>query len=126
MRTILNLAPAVADPDPELFRHCDILCANECETEMVTRLPIRSVIDAERATSQLLDLGCATVIITLGPLGAVYASSDDRIAVHIPVNNVNAVDTVVSSMTILLQRTNEEFVIRCAYQTASCISEYGY
>lgn len=49
----------------------------------------------QAAIEKLLDKGCSTVILTLGELGAAYASKEDRTAKMIPVPPVQPVDTTV-------------------------------
>lgn len=47
----------------------------------------------------MLATGCETVIITLGPQGAVYLSKNDDQPIHVLCESVAAVDTTVSYVT---------------------------
>lgn len=49
--------------------------------------------EAETAAVKLLSLGCNSVIITLGALGAVYVNKEDREFIHINSPSVNCVDS---------------------------------
>lgn len=51
--------------------------------------------DAATALKKLLETGCESVIITLGPKGAVYMSKQDQQAVHVLCDHVTPVDTTV-------------------------------
>lgn len=94
--TILNPAPAVTDLDCDVYQNVDIMCLNETESEIITGLTVTSVNDAKAVTSILLERGCRVVIVTLGALGAVFATDKQTEAVHIPTRTVQAVDTTVS------------------------------
>lgn len=91
--SILNPAPAVSVLDAEMYELCDIFCPNETEASILTGLQVESVEDAQTAVNVLLDRGCGTVIITLGSQGAVFATLDDRTAVHVAAEKVDPVDT---------------------------------
>lgn len=49
----------------------------------------------QRVVDEFLAKGCNTIILTLGPLGAVYASRTNRNVTQIPTIEVHAVDTTV-------------------------------
>jgi len=95
--TILNPAPAISDLGCEVCQNVDIMCLNETESEIVTGLTVTSIDDARAVTSVLLERGCSVVIVTLGAQGAVFATDNQRKAIHVPVRSVQAVDTTVSS-----------------------------
>lgn len=57
---------------------------------------MQSVEEATMAVGRLLDKGCEQVIITLGASGAVFASQDNSVPVHVPTKNVRPVDSTVS------------------------------
>ncbi|XP_034232858.1 ribokinase [Thrips palmi] len=99
--SIVNAAPAVADPDPEVFKLSDIFCVNETEAEALTGLSLSAgegpgalVAAAGKAAEALLQKGCRVVILTLGAHGAVVADPS-RLAAprHIPASPTKAVDT---------------------------------
>jgi len=58
-------------------------------------VPVQSVEEAMVAVGRLLDKGCKQVIITLGASGAVFASQDNSVPVHVPTKNVKPVDSTV-------------------------------
>jgi ribokinase len=79
--TILNPAPACALSD-SLLRLCNFLTPNETEAEELTGQRINSINDAEKAADILLGRGVETVILTLGPRGALIKNKD--VLQHIP------------------------------------------
>ena len=91
--SIVNGAPAVENVDSELLELCDIFCVNETEAEVMTGVRPLGLSSVQVAIEKLLDKGCSTVILTLGELGAAYASKEDRTAKLIPVPPVQPVDT---------------------------------
>lgn len=91
--SIVNGAPAMKNIDSEVFHFCDIFCVNESEAEVMTDVQPLGPTNVQEAIDRLLDKGCKTVIITLGEMGAAYASKENRIAKLIPVTPVQPVDT---------------------------------
>ncbi|XP_008551445.1 ribokinase isoform X1 [Microplitis demolitor] len=91
--SIVNGAPAVANPDLNVLKNCDIFCVNETETEIMTGIEPLTLDNAQEALNKLFKLGCNTVIITLGAEGAVFASRDEPEMTHVPVEKVKPVDT---------------------------------
>lgn len=51
--------------------------------------------NAQKAIDSLLEKGCQSVILTLGPEGAVYASKKEPSMLHVSTEKVNPVDTTV-------------------------------
>lgn len=90
---IVNAAPAITNLDPLVFKLSDIFCVNESEAELLTGMPVQSVEEAMVAVGRLLDKGCKQVIITLGASGAVFASQDNSVPVHVPTKIVKPVDS---------------------------------
>ncbi|PSN50797.1 Ribokinase [Blattella germanica] len=80
---IVNAAPALPDPDPQIFKLSDIFCVNETEAELLTNTSIKSVDEAKVAILKLIEKGCNQVIITLGALGALYVSKDNLAPLHV-------------------------------------------
>lgn len=95
--SILNAAPALKQTPTELLKLSSILCVNETEAALMTDVKSIDTIryiqiniymnlyilidylpysEANAALTRLIELGANTVIITLGKLGAVYASKD--------------------------------------------------
>lgn len=52
--------------------------------------------NTQQALDKFFQLGCNTVIITLGAEGAVFASRENPKMIHVPVEKVKPVDTTVS------------------------------
>lgn len=63
---------------------------------MMTGIAVTGLSEAQQAVDALLSQGCNTIILTLGASGAVYASQSDRKIVHVPTEQVKAIDTTVS------------------------------
>ena len=71
--TILNPAPGCLLAE-SIYPNCDFLTPNESEAEVLTRIAVRSLEDAERAADALLGRGVGTVVVTLGAQGALVKS----------------------------------------------------
>ncbi|XP_028580268.1 ribokinase isoform X3 [Podarcis muralis] len=93
VKTLFNPAPAVADLDPRFYTYSDIICCNETEAELLTGIPVGNVEDAGRVGRILLERGCKTAIVTLGPEGCVLVCAKEPTPKHIPTKKVTAVDT---------------------------------
>lgn len=70
------------------------------QAEVLTKLKVKTVNDAEKAAEALLQQGSSSVIITLGGEGAVYSTSEGH--THIQVEKVTPVDTTVSGYLVLV------------------------
>jgi ribokinase len=90
---ILNPAPATELPR-DLLKLVSILTPNESEAEILTGIPVHDVPSASRAGQVLLTMGIPTVILTLGPRGAVVVNKHS--STHVPAFAVRAVDTVAA------------------------------
>lgn len=126
--TILNPAPAAPLPD-DLLRLTDILVPNESETALLTGMPVETAEQAAQAAQSLRKRGPNTVIITLGPRGALLIDGDNA-PQTIPTATVQAVDTTgagdafVGSLAYLLamKRPVRDAVERaCAIATLSVL-----
>lgn len=93
VKTILNAAPAVANPPSEFYSIADVFIVNETEAEIISGLSIGSVEDARQVTAEFLKRGCNTIIITLGSKGAMFAKKEDQVIAHVQSEPVKAVDT---------------------------------
>lgn len=51
--------------------------------------------NVQRVADEFLAKGCNAIILTLGPLGAAYASKTNRTVTRIPTIEVHPVDTTV-------------------------------
>lgn len=89
-RTVLNAAPARTLPD-SLLSAVDILVVNEHEAAVVSGLDVSNTKQAATAGAKLVAAGTRTVIVTLGPMGAVLCQSDG--SRHLPVRSIQAVDS---------------------------------
>ncbi|KAJ8720200.1 hypothetical protein PYW07_012243 [Mythimna separata] len=88
---LLNAAPARTGID-DILPYCSILCVNEPEASLLTGIDV-TINNAVTALKKLLETGCESVIITLGPEGAVYLSKHEQQAVHVLCEHVTPVDT---------------------------------
>ncbi len=90
---ILNPAPARALP-AALLKRISILTPNESEAELLTGIPVRDVASARKAAAALMEKGVGTVVLTLGPRGALIADKDG--ARMVAGFKVKAVDTTAA------------------------------
>ncbi len=90
---LLNLSPAASLPD-EMLQKVKYLVVNETESSALTGLSVVDIQTAKTAAGLLLEKGTNTVIITLGDLGAVYASSEGVFTS--PAYFVKSVDTTAA------------------------------
>ncbi|XP_014475597.1 PREDICTED: ribokinase-like [Dinoponera quadriceps] len=91
--SIVNGAPAMESVDPEILQLCDIFCVNETEAEVMTGVRPVDLSNVQQVADKFLAEGCNAIILTLGSLGAVYASKTSRNVARIPAVAVQAVDT---------------------------------
>jgi ribokinase len=100
-RLVVNLAPVV-DVDESVLLRADPLVVNEHEAELAARMlgvapspsvdPVETAADGEEAVVRgLLARGVRSVVLTVGPRGALVGQGDD--VVHVPSPRVHAVDT---------------------------------
>ena len=66
------------------------------QAEILTGHKVDSVEEAKQSCSALQNLGCTSVIITLGQLGCVVMETRGGDCVHVPAPSVHPVDTTVS------------------------------
>ena len=122
VRTILNPAPAAPIPD-ELLQLADIFAPNETETELLTDLPVDTLVEVEVAARKLLSRGTKTVILTLGERGALLVDEDT--VENIPAAKVDAVDPTgagdafVGSLAVYL---GEGLPLRDAIRRANAVA----
>ena len=93
LRVLLNPAPARTLPD-ELIALPDFIVPNEGELSLLTNQPVQDVASAENAARALLTQGAQTVIVTLGPNGALIVNRE--VTKHIPAFQVDVVDTTAA------------------------------
>lgn len=93
VKVILNPAPACSLSD-EILKNVSIIVPNETEAEMLTGIKVDSIDTAKEAAEKLSSKGVETVIITLGPKGALLYH--DGKFEHIKSIEVKAVDTTAA------------------------------
>lgn len=101
----MNGAPAYSNSHQNILRLADIFCVNESEAEIYTNsiVKIDGIASANKVLSLLLEQGCKIVIITLGPLGAIFASRDEPESQWVKIPKIeNPIDTTVSIQYIIL------------------------
>jgi ribokinase len=90
LQVILNAAPADARARA-WFDAVDVLIVNETEAELLSGREVVDLDSARAAGRALCSEGCQTVILTLGPGGALLFTT--RQVEHIPAVEVKVVDT---------------------------------
>jgi ribokinase len=93
VNVILNPAPACDLPD-QLLKNISIITPNEKEAEMLTGVRVTGIETAKEAALALAAKGIGTVIITLGPRGALLY--DGKTFEHVKSVEVKAVDTTAA------------------------------
>jgi ribokinase len=88
--TVLNPAPA-RPLDRGILSLCDVLIPNETETEILTGMPVETLDQIEKAGRRLREIGCETVIITLGDRGSMLINADQIL--HVPPEKTEVIDT---------------------------------
>lgn len=95
---ILNPAPAPTAPLPnELLANVDILIPNKTEAEIISGIAITDESSELAAIDSMAGKGINTIIITLGPKGALICQNKNYI--EIPSLKVKAVDTTAAGDT---------------------------
>lgn len=93
VKVILNPAPA-RELDDAVLKNVSIITPNETEAEMLTGVKVNGIESAKEAAKKLSAKGIETVIITLGPKGALVY--DGKNFDHIKSIEVKAVDTTAA------------------------------
>lgn len=70
--SILNAAPGLKVLPEGILKLPSIFCVNESEATLTTGLPVNSTEEAKVALLKLREMGCRTIIITLGADGAIF------------------------------------------------------
>lgn len=96
--TILNPAPAKDLPE-SLLSVTDIIVPNESEAEVLSGIKVTDEQSMADNANYFLSLGIHTVLITLGEVGAYYATKDTSGLV--PAYPVKAVDTTAAGDTFI-------------------------
>ena len=90
VRTVLNPAPA-GSLDEGILSLCDVIIPNETETETITEMPVETLDQITAAGRRLREMGCQTVIITLGERGSMLLTAEQIL--HVPAVKTEVVDT---------------------------------
>ena len=90
VKVILNPAPAFPLPD-SLLRLVSILTPNKKEAEMIAGIKVVNLETAKRAAEIIKERGAESVILTLGPEGAIVLHKGNF--TRVPALPVNALDT---------------------------------
>ncbi|KRM99228.1 ribokinase [Loigolactobacillus rennini] len=88
---LLNPAPANADLDMTYVSKVAFFAPNETELATLTGLPTSNLAEIKIAAKQLVHLGVANLIVTLGSKGVLWVTCDQEQL--IPSQKVKAVDT---------------------------------
>lgn len=92
--SILNASPVPETNLLELYTCSDILCINEFEAGKLTARKVPDLDEAKRAIDNFLRLGVRCAIITMGKLGAIFASQAEPRPIHVrPPKCERVVDT---------------------------------
>lgn len=88
------------------------------QAEVTTGIQPVNLSNIQQVADKLLAKGCNAIILTLGPLGAVYASKTNRNVTRIPVTKVHPIDTTVRIAYIRCRKTRGDLMtnlesIRC-------------
>lgn len=93
---LFNFAPA-RDFDFNYIPKVDIFVLNETEASILSKIPVESEVDAEKAATILIQQGVKKVIVTLGTNGALVVTKEETIKV--PAFKVEAIDTTAAGDT---------------------------
>jgi ribokinase len=130
MQTILNPAPGRQLPK-DFLRLPHIITPNETEASLLSGITVTDLHTAQRAGEHLLTLGCQTVIITLGELGALLVRQNE--AQHFPAFPVTAVDSTAAgdafngalAASLLAGLSLERAIVRANAAGALCVTKRG-
>jgi ribokinase len=93
IKVIINPAPVQSIP-PQLLSHTYIITPNESEAALLTGMEIKNLANAKKAALAISKMGVSTVILTLGPQGALVCEGSEMTLVPAP--TVNAVDSTAA------------------------------
>ena len=122
MTTVLNPAPAVP-LSSALFASTDIITPNETETEILTGVNPKDIVQVALAVKSFYEKGVKNVIITLGSRGAVVSHGQN--ITEIAPKKVKVVDTTAAGDTFVgavCNRLENGFDIVEACMFANCAS----
>ncbi|HLG76378.1 MAG TPA: ribokinase [Ktedonobacteraceae bacterium] len=133
--TVLNLAPAQQLPQDSL-RKASVLVVNESEASLISGQRVENVEDARIVGTVLHEHGIATVVITLGALGALLVTNDEKgqtqsfyqAAPKLTVVDTTAAgDCFVGALTVALieHKTPQEALRFAVYASALKVTRFG-
>jgi ribokinase len=93
VKVILNPAPANT-LSAELLAKIDILTPNKTEASMIAGIPVTNMENAKKAAKLICSKGVKTVVVTMGPLGAVICEGGK--CVQVEARKVETVDTTAA------------------------------
>ena len=93
VKVILNPAPAHFLPDT-MLRQIDILTPNKTEASVIAGMPVTDMESAAKAAELICSKGVKTVVVTMGPLGALVCANGQCSVVA--AKKVRAVDTTAA------------------------------
>ncbi|CAE1331123.1 rbsK [Acanthosepion pharaonis] len=93
VKTILNVAPVPKALPDEIYKLVDYFCVNELEAASLWGNPVNSIEDANKSAKEFIHRGCSNVILTLGKMGSVFVTEAGINPIHIPAQEVKAVDS---------------------------------
>jgi len=93
VKVILNPAPANS-LSTELLQKIDILTPNKTEASMIAGVPVTNMESAKKAAKLICSKGVKTVVVTMGPLGAVICEEGKCSLVE--ARKVETVDTTAA------------------------------
>uniref|UniRef100_A0A182NRG7 Ribokinase n=1 Tax=Anopheles dirus TaxID=7168 RepID=A0A182NRG7_9DIPT len=120
--SIVNAAPAERNLPHSLLSLASIFCVNETEAALLTDMTtVSDVQQAKEALYKLRDMGCNTIIITLGEKGAVFADEKDYtnvyhvrpVKVEKVVDTTGAGDAFIGALAHFLAKHPDELLANC-------------
>lgn len=93
VKVILNPAPANT-LSTELLQKIDILTPNKTEASMIAGIPVTNMDSAKKAAKLICTKGVKTVVVTMGPLGAVICEGGK--CSQVEARKVETVDTTAA------------------------------
>jgi ribokinase len=96
IKLILNPAPAAVLPS-QLLSYIDVITPNVTEASMISGIKVSDIETAKQAATRVRELGVGTVVITMGPDGALVL--EGAVFTHVPAPKVQPVDTTAAGDT---------------------------
>lgn len=134
--SVLNVSPVPESRSIELFTLPSILCVNQSEAAKLTGRAVPTLAEAKRAISNIIHLGCRTVIITLGADGALFATDSDPKTIHVRaprieevVDTTGAGDAFIGALAHFIARYPEASMLQkvggAVHIASMTVQQYG-